>query len=301
MSLKILLAGGTGFIGTRLAELLCEKGHTVRVLTRTPRGAGQFAWNPAAGTIDDEAVCDTHIVINLAGAGIADKRWTPARKQLLIDSRVQSAQVLRAAFQRLRHLPKAYLASSAIGYYGNSGESWMTEEDAPADKSFMVECCAAWEQAAETIAALGVRTVVFRTGIVLDKQGGALRELIKPLRFGIGGYFADGQAWYSWIQLDDVCRMFLWAIENTEVDGVFNAVAPHPARNLELVKAVARAMRRPVIFAPAPVFALRLVFGEMADTILFSTRVSPEKIIGAGFHFQYPELSAALAHIFRKE
>lgn len=300
MALTILLAGGTGFIGARLTRLLQSKGHTVRILTRTPRGADQFTWDPLAGAIDDTAVRGADIIINLAGAGIADKRWTPARKQLIIDSRVQGARVLRAAFQRLGYLPKAYLSSSAIGYYGNAGETWMTENSPPADESFMVESCDAWERAVEEITAMGVRTVVLRTGIVLGKEGGALREIIKPLRFGIGGYFADGQAWYSWIHLDDICRMYLWALENPGVDGIFNAVAPNPVRNIDLVKATARAMHQPAVFAPAPAIALRMAFGEMADAILFSTRVSAEKIMLAGFHFQYPELNDALAAIFRK-
>ncbi len=272
----------------------------MRLLTRTPRGAGQFGWDPAAGAIDEQAVRDVDVVINLAGAGIADRRWTAARKKVLIDSRVQSAHVLRAAFQRQGQLPKAYIASSAIGYYGNSGEPWMTEDEPPTDNGFMVTCCAAWEQATEEFMALGVRTVLFRTGIVLGREGGALPEFVKPLRFGIGAYFADGQAWYSWIHLDDICHAYLWAVENTGAEGIFNAVAPHPARNVDLVKSIARAMRQPALFVPAPAMALRLVLGEMADTVLSSNRISAEKIIGAGFHFQYPELESALDNIFKK-
>lgn len=298
MSLSILLAGGAGFIGARMAEVFKGKGHEVRILTRTPRGAGQFAWDPAAGAIDDQAVAGADVVINLAGAGIADGRWTPVRKKLIIDSRVQSAHTLRDAFQRLQHFPKTYLSISGIGYYGNSGENQVYETDTPADNGFMVQCCAAWEQGVEEIGALGIRTVIFRAGIVLDKSGGALREMARPLLFGIGGYFADGQAWYSWIHRDDLCRMFLWAAETPAVEGIFNAVAPHPARNVDFIKAVARAMRKPALFIPAPAFALRLVFGEMADTILFSNRVSAEKVIAAGFHFQYPELSGALERIY---
>ncbi len=295
-----LIAGGSGMIGTRLTQLLRAEGHNVRILSRNPGEAGEYAWDPAAGTIDDKAVIGADIVINLAGAGIADRRWTPARKQLIVDSRVQSAQLLLDTFQRLGHQPNAYLSAAGIGYYGNAREDWVNEYDAPADGSFLVECCLAWEKAAEKIGAAGIRTVIFRTGIVLDKSGGALREIIKPLRFGLGAYFGDGQAWYSWIALDDICRAFQWAAETPGIEGVYNAVAPHPARNIDLVKATAAAMQQPAIFAPVPEFALRLLFGEMADAILFSTRVSAEKIIQAGFHFQYPALDAALAHIFVK-
>jgi len=296
----ILLAGGTGFIGSRLADLFRSKGHTVRLLTRTPQGPDQYAWDPMAGRIDDTAVVGADIVINLAGAGIAEKRWTPSRKKLIVESRVRSAQVLREAFQRSGQLPEAYLSASAIGYYGNSGETWVNENSAPADSSFLVESCAAWEQAAESIGALGVRTVVLRIGIALGKSGGALREIAKPLHFGIGAYFGDGSGWYSWIHRDDVCRAFLWAAENPQVEGIYNAVAPHPARNKELVKATAKAMRQPALFVPAPEFALRLGLGEMADAVLFSNRVSAEKIIQAGFRFQYPELEGAVEDIFKK-
>lgn len=294
----ILLAGGTGLIGARLAEMLREKGHTVRLLTRSPKGENQFGWNPAAGILDEAALRNVDFVINLAGAGIADKRWTAARKREIVESRVQSARTLRDALSRLGIRPKAYLSASAIGYYGNSGERRMTEADAPVDDSFMVECCRQWEAAADEVATLGIRTVKFRIGVVLAKEGGALAEFVKPLRFGLGGYFADGQAWYSWIHLDDVCRFFIWAIENSSIEGVFNAVAPQPVRNKDLVKAIAKAMRQPAIFAPGPAFAMRLALGEMSAVILNSNLVSAEKAIQAGFQFQYPGLATALDQIF---
>ncbi len=300
MGKTILVAGGSGFIGVRLVEMLQAQGHSVRLLTRTPRAPHHYAWDPIAGRIDDAAVQGADVVINLAGAGIAEKRWTPARKQLIIASRVESARVLLGAFQRLQHSPEAYLAASAIGYYGNSGERWMTEEDPPADQGFLSISTIEWERATETISASGIRTVAFRIGIVLEQSGGALREIIRPLRFGIGAYFADGQAWYSWIHRDDVCRMFLWAIENPRAEGIYNAVAPHPVRNRELVQATARAMGRWAIPAPAPAFALCLMLGEMADVVLNSTRVSAAKILQAGFSFQYPQLEDALANIFRR-
>jgi len=294
----ILLAGGTGLIGTRLSALLREQGHTVRLLTRHPMGEGQYAWNPAAGALDEAALHGVDAVVNLAGAGIADSRWTPARKRLLVDSRVQSNRVLREAFERSGLRPKAYLSASAVGYYGNSGERLMRESDAPVDASFMVECCAAWEHSVAELAALGIRTASFRIGVVLAKEGGALAEFVKPLRWGLGAYFGDGQAWYSWIHRDDVCRAFIWALENQSVTGVFNLVAPEPVRNRDLVKATATAMRHWAVLLPAPTFAMRILFGEMAAVILNSNRVSAEKIQGAGFRFQYPNLGSALEAIF---
>jgi uncharacterized protein (TIGR01777 family) len=299
MAKTVLVAGGSGFIGSRLVERLQAEGHRVRLLTRTPRAEHHFGWNPADGQIDDEAVRGADVVINLAGAGIAEKRWTPERKKLIISSRVDSARVLGQAFRRLQHLPQAYLAASAIGYYGNSGERLMTENDPPADQGFLSTSTIAWEQATETIAAMGIRTVALRIGIVLEQSGGALREIIRPLRWGIGAYFGDGQAWYSWIHRDDVCRMFLWAMDTTGAEGIYNAAAPNPVRNRELVRATARAMGRRALLMPAPVLALRMLLGEMADVVLNSTRVSADKVRQEGFSFQFPTLEEALADIFR--
>lgn len=295
----VLLAGGSGFIGSRLQVLLKEKGYTVRVLTRTPRGAGQFAWDPARGTMDEAALEGVSAIVNLAGAGIADGRWTPARKKLLLDSRVESARLLRDALRRNGARPSVYVSASAIGYYGNSGEQLMRETDPPRTGGFLSDTCRVWESAADEVAALGIRTVKFRVGVVLDKTGGALKEIARPLYFGLGSYFADGKAWYSWIHRDDMCRALIYAIENESLAGVYNAVAPHPERIKPLVKAAARAMRRPVLFAPVPAFALRILFGEMADTILFSNLVSAEKLQAAGFRFEFPELDGAMKAIFQ--
>ena len=295
----VLLAGGTGLIGSRLSDMLRAKGYTVRILTRSPQNEEQFAWDPASGTIDIAALRGADTVINLAGAGIADKRWTPERKRLIVDSRVKSARTLRNAFLQTGIRPQLYLSASAIGYYGNSGERLMSESDAPVESGFLVDSCRQWEAAAGEIAALGIRTAILRIGVVLAKEGGALAEFIKPLLFGIGGYFADGQAWYSWVHRDDVCRMFVYAIENQNFTGVYNAVAPHPVRNKELVKAIAKAMHQPVLMVPGPALALRLALGEMAAVILNSNRISAEKALEAEFEFQYPKLEEALEAIFR--
>lgn len=295
-----LLAGGTGLIGTRLSAMLRDQGHNVRLLSRSPKGEGQFAWDPAAGTIDEAALEGIDYVINLAGAGIADKRWTASRKRLLIDSRVQSTHVLAQAIQRSGHRPKAWVSAAAIGYYGNSGEQMMQETDAPVEQSFMVQCCEQWEQAVDEVTELGIRTVKLRVGIVLAKEGGALAEFVKPLRFGLGAYFGDGKAWYSWVHIDDVCRLFVWMLDHPELSGVFNAVAPHPVRNKALVQATAKAMHQPALILPAPAFVMRLVLGEMSAVILNSNRISAEKTLATGFTFQYPVLEEALQSIFQR-
>ncbi len=296
----VLLAGGSGLIGTRLAALLRERGYSVRLLTRSPRKSGEFKWDPMKGEIDAAALEGVDAIVNLAGAGIADKRWTPNRKRLIIESRVQAAQVLADAIARTGHKPKSYISASAIGYYGDSGEKVMSEPDAPVEHSFMVDCCQQWEQAANVVAAHGIRTVKLRIGVVLALGGGALPEIVKPLRFGLGAYFGDGQAWWSWIHRDDVCNMMIWAIENSSVEGVYNAVAPTPVRGKAMVHAIAKAMKQPAVFLPAPSFALRVVLGKMSAVILNSNRISAQKIEQAGFQFQYLQLEQALAAIFDK-
>ena len=294
----ILIAGGSGLIGTRLSELLTEQGHSVRLLSRTPKTTGQFFWDPAAGEIDTVALQGVDYVINLAGAGIADKRWTKARKEELVQSRVQSAALLAREFKRMAERPKAYISASAIGYYGNTWETLVREDSPTADQSFMVDCCQQWEKAADQMTPLGIRTVKLRIGVVMAKEGGALAEIVNPLRFGLGAYFGDGQAWWSWIHREDVCRAFAWAIENQQAEGVYNLVAPSPVRGKVLVKAIAKAMRQPAIILPAPAFVLRLIFGEMSAVILNSNRVSANKLISAGFVFKWPEVNAALSDIF---
>ncbi len=300
----IILAGGTGLIGTRLQALLREEGYAVRLLTRTPKGEGQFAWNPEAETIDERALVGADAIINLAGAGIADGRWTEARKKSIVDSRVKGAQTLRRALARMDKHPQVYISASAVGYYGDSGEQLMHETDPPGPTGFKAHTCVVWEDAALEVASLGIPTVVMRIGLVLAKEGGALREIVRPLRFGLGAYFANGQAWYPWIHRDDMCRVFIWALRQTwaatdehQPLHIYNAAAPNPVRNLPLVKAAAKAMRQPALFVPAPAFVLRLMLGEMSDVILDSNKVSSEKLERAGFSFQFTDVDSALKDI----
>jgi uncharacterized protein (TIGR01777 family) len=298
MSKNILIAGGSGLVGRRLQAILEKKGYQVRILTRSPKTPAEFAWDPSRNFIDPQALENMDAVVNLAGAGIADKPWTAARKRELIDSRVQSAAVLEQALQNTTNPPTAYISASAIGIYGNSGEIMMSETASPADSSFMVDCCQQWETAASRIASQGIRTVILRIGIVLSPDGGALAEVARPVRFGIGAYFGNGQAWWSWIHLDDLCDMIVWSVENEQASGIYNAVAPHPVRGKALVKAVARAMNRPAIPVPAPAFVLRAVLGEMSAVILNSNLVSADKVISAGFRFRFPEVQEALNDLY---
>lgn len=292
----VLVGGGTGLIGTRLSQLLSEEGYEVSHLSRTAHPDAKFPayqWDVAAGTIDKAAVAQADYVINLAGAGIADRPWTKARKQLIINSRVQSAALLADTFQKLGHSPRAYLSSSAIGYYGDRGNKWVSEEAGPGD-GFLSESTQAWEAAIQGVAQRGIRTVGIRTGIVLSTQGGALEKMLIPFRFYTGTYFGDGEQWYSWVHIDDICRMFIHAMQNASMEGFYNGVAPSPVTNKRLVKTIKEVKNSPALIVPAPALALRLAMGEMADAILDSTRVLADKIKETGFTFEYPTIDAAL-------
>lgn len=299
----VLIAGGTGLIGHRLSQILRAQGYDVLHLSREANSDAEFpafAWDLERGTIDENAVQRADFVINLAGAGIADGRWTPKRKQMIIESRVKSAHLLLQAFQKLDKKPLAYLSSAAIGYYGNRGDEMMTEDKNPG-QGFLTESCLEWEKSIQTIAATGIRTVGLRIGVVLSKKGGALQKMLIPLNFFVSTYFGNGKQWYSWIHIDDLCQMFLFALAKEQVNGFYNAVAPNPVRNKDFAKQLGQASQKPTLVLPVPAFLLRFIFGEMADTILFSTRVSSQKAEQAGFQFRYPNLMEALKDIFKRK
>ncbi len=292
----ILIGGGSGLIGTRLSQLLQEKGYTVLHLSRNPQkdtGFEAYSWDVAAGTIDEAAVRRADYVINLAGAGIADRPWTKRRKQLIISSRVRSTELLADTFQRLGHFPKAYVSSSAIGYYGDRGNEWMSEEAGPG-QGFLSESTQAWEAAIRAVGETGVRTVGIRIGIVLSTKGGALEKMLIPFQFYTGTYFGDGEQWYSWVHIDDICRLFIHAIEHPEMEGFYNGTAPNPVTNKRLVTGIKKAMDAPAVVLPAPAFALRMAMGEMADAVLHSTRVLSDKAQETGFRFNFPSVDEAL-------
>lgn len=292
---NVLIGGGTGFVGGFLSRALRRAGHQVAHLSRTRNLNAEFPahhWDIAKGEIDAEAVGRADYVINLAGAGIADARWTDSRKRIIIDSRVESTRLLARTFAELDHRPKLYLSASAIGYYGDSGEPIVDENSPPGD-GFLSESCVAWEQSTAAVSELGIPVFINRTGLVLHPDGGALQKMLIPLGFFNSTYFGDGQQWYSWIHMDDIVGIYLHAIEQN-LTGVYNGVAPKPARNKTLAQALPEAAGKTAVVTPAPAFVLKLAFGEMSHTILDSCRVSAEKTQAAGYDFKYPELMPAL-------
>ncbi len=298
----VLISGGSGLIGQHLCQVLTKKGYEVSLLSRTPSSQGPFpryAWNPAEGTIDKAAVKRADYIINLAGAGIADKLWSASRRRELIDSRVQSIALLQKTLEKLNHKPKAFISASAVGFYGNRGDELLTEDAVPG-KGFMSEVCQRWEEAAQKVADTGIRTVIFRIGIVLSSKGGTLPKIMQSLPLRVASYFGNGKQWYPWIHIEDMVRLFLFAIENDALNGTFNATAPNPEICKKLVQETVSATGKRAFIVPSPSYSLRMIMGEMADILLAGQRTTAAKIQKVGFQFQFPELSTALQSIVQK-
>lgn len=295
--MRIVVAGGTGFLGTPLVDRLEHEGHHVRVLTRRPAAPRDVGWVPD-GTAGPwaSAVDSADAVINLAGESIAGARWTGAHKARIRDSRRQATRSLAAAIQQAANRPAVLVSGSATGYYGPRGDEPLTEDD-DAGTDFLATVCQEWEAEALRAAAV-TRVVLLRTGIALERGGGALPQMALPFMLFAGGPVGSGRQFYSWIHRDDWIRLVLWSLRTEQVSGPLNATAPAPARNRDFAHALGRALHRPA-FVPAPAFALRLALGEMADALLLTgQRVLPAKAERHGFRFEFPALEPALTSIY---
>jgi uncharacterized protein (TIGR01777 family) len=298
-AVKIVITGGTGFLGRPLAAALAAQGHEVVVLSRFAGGTYQGVRHQRAqiqaDAFDQDAaatIASADAVINLAGAGIADERWTPARKAVLRQSRTSVTRAVATALKASTK-PCVLVSGSAVGYYGSSLEATF-DETAPAGSDFLATLCADWEREALAAASATCRVVLLRTGLVLARDGGLLAKLTPPFRFFVGGPVGDGRHWMSWIHRDDWIGLVTWALTNDAVRGPLNAVAPNPATNADFSRALGRALHRPSLF-PVPAFVLRAIFGEMADgAILASQRVTPRVANTGGYHFAYPQLDEAM-------
>ncbi|MEM9389222.1 MAG: TIGR01777 family oxidoreductase [Bacteroidota bacterium] len=297
MSKTVLITGGSGLVGSRITELLLEKGFKVKWLSRRSGKKGQvevYPWHIEKGTIDVRCLDNTDYIVHLAGAGVADKKWTKERKKEILESRTHSTQLLKTTLASNTHNVKAFVSASAIGFYGwNSGGIWKKEESRFGD-DFLATVTKAWEAEVDEVEKLGVRTVKLRIGIVLSEKGGALKEITKPIKLGAGAALGSGDQYMSWIHVDDLSNMFIHALENDEVTGVYNAVGPNPVMNKELSKQSAKVLGKPFFLPNVPGFVLKLMLGEMASMVLGGSRVASEKIEATGFEFAFPELNPAL-------
>jgi uncharacterized protein (TIGR01777 family) len=297
--MRIVIAGGSGFLGRALAAGLAAEGHEVVVLSRRgsaiPGAARGVAWAPdgtATGGWSRE-IDGAGAVVNLAGEGIADRRWSAQRKAAIRESRVRATRSVVAAIRDAQTRPPVLVQGSAIGYYGTDGDERLDESASPGS-DFLADVCVRWEAEAHPVAALGCRLAVIRTGIVLARDGGALKELMRPFRFFVGGPMASGRQYMSWIHRDDWVRLVSWAIATTSASGVYNATAPEPVPNATFSRALGRAMHRPSLL-PVPAFALRVIVGEFAQSgLIEGQRVVPRRALDAGFQFKFPDLDSAL-------
>ena len=299
--MRIVVAGGSGFLGGVLTAAWRDDGHKVKVLTRRARSADDVQWAPASGGVEWATVLEgADAVLNLAGAGIADERWTTARKTEILDSRVTSARTLTKAVLGCARPPQVFISASAVGFYGSRDDEALTE-DSPAGSDFLATVCDSWER--EATAAAGVaRTVLLRTGVVLAADGGALPRMALPFRFFAGGQLGSGRQYMSWIHREDWVRMVRWALRNGDVNGALNLTAPSPVTNAEFTHALAKALRRPALVS-VPSFALRVMLGrEMADALLLGgQRVLPAKAQRLGYQFRFATIESALRDIFNHE
>lgn len=280
----VVVAGGSGFVGTALAHHLSQCGYRVRILSRTPRDSDSFIhWSPKEGLLPAKDLENSLAVINLAGANIASGRWSEKRKEIILESRIRSTELLSQTISKLKHPPKVFLSASAIGYYGPNQPEPLTE-NAPRGEGFLSSVCKRWEDAA--LLPQGVtRLVIPRIGIVFGASGGILQKVKLPFQLGLGGRLGSGEQVMSWIGLTDVVHAFEFLITNEDAEGIVNLVAPNPITNREFTELVGQALNRPTPF-PVPAFMLRLIFGEMADEMLLaSTHAAAERLLKLGYQF----------------
>ena len=303
---KVLITGGTGLIGTRLAELLIDSGYEVALLSREPAKSSHFhsfRWDPRAGTIDEAAVPYADYIVNLAGASVSDGKWTDERKRDIMSSRLGGLALLSRELAKPGHHVQGFISASAIGVYGDTADTLLTEETQPGlpTHDFLADVAHQWELAAAPIAALGIRTVVPRIGIVLSTAGGALPQIARPVKLGAGAALGSGRQYMSWIHLDDLCRLFMAMLDDPTWHGIYNAVAPNPVTNQQFTEILAHVLHRPLLLPKMPAFGLKLAMGEMSDIVLASQNVSDRKVLAQGFAFEYPELRGALEALYGGE
>lgn len=295
--MQILISGATGLTGRALAQHLSAQGHRVRPLVRGAK-TGPFTWDPAEGRIELPADTELDVVIHLSGANIGAGRWTARRKAEIVASRVQSTGVLANALKALARPPRQFICASAIGFYGETGDTWVDESSGPG-QGFLADLARDWERATAPAVGAGIPTVLLRSGVVLSAAGGALAKLLPPFRWGLGGTLGSGSQYFSWILLDDWVRVVEFLLAHPQITGPVNAVSPNPVTNLVLTKALGEVLHRPTVL-PLPAGMVRLAFGEMGQELLLSSaRVRPQRLLSAGFEFSEPTIVGALRHVLR--
>lgn len=300
----VLITGGTGLVGKQLTQKLLKKGYNVSVLSRTAKQdhtVNYFTWNIYDKTIDKQAILTSDYIIHLAGAGVADKRWTKSRKKLIIDSRVESSKLILDVIKKENHKLKAFISASGTNCYGTiTSKKIFTEQDNLA-QDFLGKVCQLWEQAADNFKSINTRVVKLRTGIVLSANGGAFDKISKPIKLGFGSIVGSGKQYMPWIHIDDLCSMYIYAIENNNLFGSYNAVAPEHINNSNFTKFIAQKVKKSIWLPKTPSFILKIILGEMAEIILKGSRISSQKILQTGFKFKHTTFSSALDNLVSKQ
>ncbi len=299
--MKVLITGGSGLIGREISKQLLKKGHDVVLLSRHPSqnslNIKEYQWDTDKGTLDKTALNGVDTVINLAGSPI-NARWTPHYKSEIIRSRVDSIRLLFTTIQKNSFPVKSFISASAVGYYPHNFQKEFTEECAPGN-DFLSLVCQKWEQEVIHFKNLGIRTARCRIGIVLSNEGGALPQIARPIKFGLGAPLGSGKQWMPWIHLQDVAGIFVFIAENQNLSGVYNAVGPDNVTNTQLTKATARVLGKPVFLPAIPKAILKLILGDMAQMVVNSNKVSNKKISDAGFEYRFKDLKSALEDLLK--
>ncbi|MCK3838342.1 MULTISPECIES: TIGR01777 family oxidoreductase [Pseudomonas] len=292
--MHILLTGGTGLIGRQLCQHWLAQGHRLTVWSRQPETVARVCGAQVLGVARlQEVIGAVDAVVNLAGTPIADRPWTHKRKALLWSSRINLTETLLAWIDSLEQKPAVLISGSAVGWYGDGGERELTEASGPVLDDFPSQLCIAWEETAQRAEALGVRVVLVRTGLVLSAQGGFLSRLLLPFKLALGGPIGNGRQWMPWVHIKDQIALIDFLLHKTDASGPYNACAPHPVRNREFAKTLGQVLHRPA-FMPMPAFALKVGLGELSGLLLGGQKALPERLLAAGFTFQFTELRAAL-------
>ena len=299
---NVLITGGSGLVGQRLSEILIEKGYSVSHLSRKEDLTGpikKYRWDPESGLFDTNCLKNIDHIIHLAGAGVADKRWTESRKKEILASRIDSTKLLLANLEKTNNNVKSVVSASAIGYYGfYENEKLFTEKD-NAGTDFLATVTKAWENESGKFSAIGIRTVRLRIGVVLSEKGGALPQMVNPIKYFAGMAIGSGQQIISWIALDDLCNLFIYSIENESIKGIYNAVAPNPISNNEFTKMIGKVLKRPIWPINLPEFLLEILLGEMANIVTKGSAVSNHRIANeTDFRYKFTSLEPCLKALY---
>lgn len=297
--MKILISGSSGLVGTALTLFLQAKGHELLSLTRSKNRESSIYWKPEEGLLDPEILNTVDAVIHLAGENLANKRWSPAQKRKILDSRVMGTQLLAETIANAEKPPKIWISASAVGFYGNSGDQFV-DENSPAGTGFLADVCKRWEAATQKAENASARVVHLRTGMVLSSEGGALKKMLPPFRMGVGGQIGDGRQYISWILLEDMVHAIDHILNHDSLSGAVNLVTPEPVTNQQFTKTLGAVLHRPTLF-PLPAFMAKILFGEMANELLLSgTRALPTKLLESGYSFLYPKLTEGVEHLLAR-